>query len=74
MDTFLRVMRTEGDSTWFILLTIENQEMSFKLDTGAEVTAISEGAFNKTRQCYPTGTFQDTIWTYPQNSESTWTV
>jgi len=40
-------MSTEGNSTWFISPTLENQEMPFKLDTGAEVTAISEGAFNK---------------------------
>jgi len=47
MDTFLGVMSIEGDSTWFISLTLESQEMSFKLDAGTEVTAISEGAFNK---------------------------
>ena len=46
VETFLGVVSSNEES-WVCVLKLENREMSFKLDTGAEVTAISEGAFKE---------------------------
>ena len=46
VETFLGVVSSNEES-WICSLKLENQEISFKLDTGAEVTAISEGAFKE---------------------------
>ena len=44
VETFLGVMSSEGES-WFCSLKLENSEMSFKVDTGAEVIAISDEVY-----------------------------
>ena len=46
VETFLGVVSSNEES-WVCSLKLEIREMSFKLDTGAEVTAISEGAFKE---------------------------
>ena len=41
LDTaFLDTWTGKQDSTWFIKLQLEGQEVEFKMDTGAEVTAF----------------------------------
>ena len=42
MDTFLEAISITGESSWTISIQLEGKEMSFKLDTGAEVSAISD--------------------------------
>jgi transposase InsO family protein len=39
-------MTTSHCSTWMIKLTLQNRQLPFKLDTGAEVTAINEEAYS----------------------------
>ena len=39
---FLNTLGEEDSRSWFVNLTLGNKEVSFKIDTGAEVTAVSE--------------------------------
>ena len=46
LDTaFLGTLSTQQQSSWSVDLYIRNHKVHFKLDTGAEVTAISEGVY-----------------------------
>ena len=45
VDTFLGAMSINGESSWTISVHLEGKQMSFKLDTGAEVSAISDVAY-----------------------------
>ena len=45
VDTFLGAMSINGESSWTISIHLEGKQMSFKLDTGAEVSAISDVAY-----------------------------
>ena len=48
LDTaFLGTVTTEQESSWTISLQLGKTEIPFKLDTGAEVTAISEESYQK---------------------------
>jgi len=42
-DTFLGSVKLNGESQWFATVSLNKQEVEFKLDTGAEVT-VSSGA------------------------------
>ena len=42
---FLGTLSTEEESSWVISIQLEGKQMSFKIDIGAEVTAISDQAF-----------------------------
>ena len=42
---FLDTLATEPTSAWFASVKLNKQEINFKLDTGAEVTAISEEVY-----------------------------
>ena len=42
---FLNTLATEPTSAWFASVKLNEQEINFKLDTGAEVTAISEEVY-----------------------------
>ena len=44
-DNFLDTVSTSGETSWLITVQLEGKETSFKLDTGAEVTAVSEKTF-----------------------------
>ena len=44
-DTFLGTLSTTGESSWSISIQLEGKQMCFKLDTGAEVSAISDLAY-----------------------------
>ena len=51
LDTaFLDMVTTKQSSAWFATLKLNDQETNFKLDTGAEVTAISEEAYRNIRK------------------------
>ena len=39
-------MSSNTDSAWLVTVHLEDKEVTFKLDTGAEVTAISEKSYN----------------------------
>ena len=45
VDQFLGVVSSNTDSAWLITVQLEDKGVTFKLDTGAEVTAISEEAY-----------------------------
>ena len=45
VDTFLGAMSITGESSWIISIHLEGKQISFKLDTGAEVSAISDVAY-----------------------------
>ena len=44
-ECFLDTIRTVGDKSWTSFVNVNGQRQKFKLDTGAEVTAISEATF-----------------------------
>lgn len=51
LDTaFLDTVTTKTDSAWFATIEINGRKLNFKLDTGAEVTAISEQEYKKLDQ------------------------
>ena len=41
-SAFLGVLSTDGKALWMVKLQISGCTVEFKIDTGAEVTAISE--------------------------------
>ena len=45
--TYLSAIVSENDSCWTVNIEINGQHMTFKLDTGAEVTAITESTLAK---------------------------
>ena len=52
MDSaFLGVIGTNQEPTWKMKLQLSGQETEFKLDTGAEVTAISDQTFQGIAGC-----------------------
>lgn len=56
VETFPGVMSSDGES-WFCSLKLENCKISFKLDTGAEVTVISEEAYHELQNVTPQSSF-----------------
>ena len=48
-SAFLGPVTTESESTWNSTLKIARERIQFKLDTGAEVTAVSEATYRKLR-------------------------
>ena len=44
-DAFLDAVGTNTEKCWMASVLLENKTVSFKLDTGAEVTAVSEETF-----------------------------
>jgi len=42
---YLDAIRTSQESSWSVKLHVDSQEVTFKIDTGAEVTAISEKVY-----------------------------
>ena len=46
-DTFLGSVELQGESQWFATVCLNKKDVEFKLDTGAEVTVISETTFSK---------------------------
>ena len=51
LDTaFLDTVTTKTESAWFATIVINGRKLNFKLDTGAEVTAISEQEYKKLDQ------------------------
>ena len=49
---FLGPVETENQSTWTSTLRMAGEDIQFKLDTGAEVTAVSEATYRKLRRVY----------------------
>ena len=48
MDSaFLDTLGSSNEKFWTSMVTLQDQEVQFKLDTGAEVTAISEETYKK---------------------------
>ena len=45
--TFLDVVQTENNTVWNAAIQLNHQEVTFKLDTGVEVTAISHTVYEK---------------------------
>ena len=70
VDQFLGVVSSNTDSAWLITVQLEDKGVTFKLDTGAEVTAISEEAVKS----HFTASLQVTFWTNPQCHTSVGTV
>ena len=51
IDTaFLNTVGEEDSRSWFVNLTLGNREVSFKIDTGAEVTAVSEKVWKQSKR------------------------
>ena len=46
---FLGPVIAESESTWTSTLQIAGEQIHFKLDTGAEVTSVSEATYRKLR-------------------------
>ena len=46
---FLGALTSGSESSWFSTVCLEHKEVRFKLDTGAEVTAITEATYQKMR-------------------------
>ena len=47
LDTaFLNSLSDQTETSWQVKIALEGKEMTFKLDTGAEVTAISDSTFH----------------------------
>ena len=44
-DAFLGMVTSDRDTTWTVKVQLQGQEIPFKMDTGAEVTVISEEAY-----------------------------
>ena len=45
-DVFLGSLESQGETQWHTTVTLNQTHVKFKLDTGAEVTAISEATFH----------------------------
>ena len=45
--TFLDVVQTGSDTVWNATIQVNQQHVTFKLDTGAEVTAISHTIYKE---------------------------
>ena len=45
--SYLSTIGTDNDSSWNATIQINGQSVVFKLDTGAEVTAITESTLTK---------------------------
>ena len=48
---FLDTVSNSGEKSWLISIKVNNIDVKFKLDTGAEVTAISEETFQLLNNC-----------------------
>ena len=48
---FLDTVSNSGEKSWLISIKVQNIDVKFKLDTGAEVTAISEETFQLLNNC-----------------------
>ena len=46
-DNFLGTVESQGKTQWMLALKVNNLDVTFKIDTGAEVSAINETTFNK---------------------------
>ena len=46
-DNFLGTVESQGETQWMLVLKVNNLDVSFKIDTGAKVSAINETTFNK---------------------------
>ena len=44
-DSFLGSLESQGETQWHTTVTLNQTHVKYKLDTGAEVTAISEATF-----------------------------
>ena len=60
--TYLSAIVSEKDSCWTINIEINGKPMIFKLDTGAEVTAITESTLAKIRQCKTQSSHKVSVW------------
>ena len=47
---FINTLGEEDSILWFVNLTLGNKEVSFKIDTGAEVTAVSEKVWKQSKR------------------------
>ena len=47
---FINTLGEEDSILWFVNLTLGNKEVSFKIDTGAEVTAVSEKVWKQNKR------------------------
>ena len=50
VDQFLGVVSSNTDSAWLIIVQLEDKGVTFKLDTGAEVTPIPEEVYNSLKR------------------------
>ena len=46
-DAFLGTVQSEDKNTWKIKLPLDEQEVEWRIDTGADITAISEKLFKQ---------------------------
>ena len=46
-DNFLGTVESQQQTQWVTILKVNNVDITFKIDTGAEVSAINETTFNK---------------------------
>ena len=46
-DNFLGTVESQEETQWMSVLKVNNLEVTFKIDTGAEASAINETTFNK---------------------------
>ena len=61
-DAFLDAVGTNTEKCWMASVLLENKTVSFKLDTGAEVTAVSEETF---KMLPKTPLKQPVVWSKP---------
>ena len=61
-------------NVWTTDLLLQGQNVTFKIDTGAEVTAINQYTLKRLPQCTPKTCHKDSSWTITATSESDWPV
>ena len=68
---FLDTVSNSGEKTWLISIKVQNIDVKFKLDTGAEVTAISEETFQLLKIVYSV-TQRKTFMVHPDSPLKYW--
>jgi len=62
-EVFLGTVTSDKETAWIVNIRLQGKEVLFKLDTGAEVTVISEEVYHTLKGTKLEKTIQSPIWT-----------
>jgi len=70
---YLDTVRREQSRIWVVDVKINDRTVSFKVDTGAEVTAISEPTWSSLGNNYTSSKNKNiAFWPRPETTEDSW--